>query len=526
MRSTAAFCLATAVCFFDAGVFAAADAPIAPASAPRAPVILTPKPARLPRLNGPKIFGVRPGSPFLHSIPATGDRPMTFAADGLPAGLSLDPATGRITGRLTTPGEYPVTLRVRNALGAAEQPFRIIVGEDVALTPRLGWNSYNCFGVRVTQDKARRAARAMIALGLDRYGWTYINLDDGWQGERGGPLNAVQADPERFPDIKAMVDEIHALGLKAGLYHTPWTVSYGNRLGGSSENPEGVWDPKADLTAKKNQKVLPFAIGQYHFARQDAQQFAAWGFDYLKYDWGPVELAETREMAEALRATGRDIVLSLSNNHEKNLLAGIAEVSPWAQSWRTTTDVADNWRRVAADIGFAQDPWAPFARPGHFNDADMLVVGQVGGWKNELRPTRLTPDEQYTHLTLWCLLASPLLIGCDLETMDDFTLSLLTNDEVLEVDQDSLGKQAVQVGGADDLKVYARPLDDGSWAVGLFNTSAAATTVTANWSELKLTGPQRVRDLWRQKDVGVFAGKFEATVAPHGVVLVRVFPAK
>jgi alpha-galactosidase len=488
-------------------------------------VVLTPRPTDTPRINGPKIFGVRPGSPFLYSIPATGDRPMTFSVTGLPAGLRLDPATGRISGMLKTPGEHKVTLRAKNALGSAEKPFRIVVGEEIALTPPMGWNSYNCFGVNITQDKALRAARAMIALGLDRHGWTYINMDDGWQArKRGGPLNALQADPQRFTDIKAMVDEIHAMGLKAGLYSSPWTVTYGNRLGGSSENPEGAWDPNADFKAKKNAKALPFAIGKYRFTYQDAQQFADWGFDYLKLDWGPVEAPETKEMHQALRLTRRDIVLSLSNNHIKSLFPIIAEVAPWAQSWRTTTDISDVWGRVANDIGFAQEKWASFARPGHYNDADMLVVGHVGGWSNQLRPSRLTPDEQYTHISLWCLLTSPLLIGCDMEKMDDFTLSLLTNDEVLDINQDTLCRQATQVAGQGDLKVYAKPLDDGSVAVGLFNVGSSEATVTADWSDLKLIGARRVRDLWRQKDLGTFEGKFEAAVPSHGVVLIKVIP--
>jgi len=510
-------------------VLIAADAPTntppAPAAPPPAPVILTPKPAATPRLNGPKIFGVRPGSLFLYSIPATGDRPMNFAADGLPDGLKLDPATGRITGTLKNLGEYKLTLRATNALGAAEKPFRIVVGEEIALTPAMGWNSYNCFGERVTQDLALRAARQMIKLGLNQHGWTYINMDDGWQGTRPGPFTALQADPQRFTDIKAMVDEIHAMGLKVGLYSSPWVVTYGGKLGGSAENPEGA-SQRWPGNPPKNKKVLPFAMGKFRFTYQDAQQFADWGFDYLKLDWGPVEAPETKEMHQALRITRRDIVLSLSNNHIKSLFPIIGDVSPWAQSWRTTTDIRDVWSRVANDIGFSQEKWAPYARPGHYNDADMLVVGQIGGWNpNNLHPTKLTPDEQYLHISLWCLIASPLLIGCDMEKMDDFTLSLLTNDEVLEVNQDSLGKQATQVGGQGDLKIYAKPLDDGSLAVGLFNASTNAASVTANWSDLKLTGQQRVRDLWRQKDVGFFEEKFEAQVAPHGVVLVRVYPA-
>ena len=528
MKTVACANLIAAALFFFANLFGAADAPAdtnsisATPTAP--PEILTLKPAPTPRINGPKIFGVRPGSPFLYSIPATGDRPMTFSADGLPDGLQLDPTTGHINGTLPTAGEYKVTLRAKNSLGTAEKLFRIVVGEDIELTPALGWNSYNCFGTSIDEDRELRAAHAMVSSGLAQHGWTYVNMDDGWSArERGGPFHALQAEPRRYTDMKAMVDEIHALGLKAGIYSSPWEITYGGRLGGSSDNPDGAWPTNADFKAAKNARKPPYAIGKYSFATNDAAQFAAWGFDYLKLDWGPVEAPETKEMYQALRATHRDIILSLSNNHVKNLFPIIGDVSPWAQSWRTTTDINDNWKRVAFDIGFAQDAWAPFARPGHFNDADMLVVGQVG-WFGPLRPTKLKPDEQYTHISLWCLLSAPLLLGCDMEKLDDFTLGLLSNDEVLEVDQDTLGKQAVQVGGEGDLKVYAKLMDDGSLAVGLFNTGSTETIVTANWSDLKISGKQRVRDLWRQKDIGIFTDKFETNVASHGVVLVRIFP--
>jgi alpha-galactosidase len=325
--------------------------------------------------------------------------------------------------------------------------------------------------------------------------------------------------------MKGMADQIHALGLKAGLYDTPWTVSYGGHNGSTSDNPAGAPDPAMNPKAPRNAKVMPFAIGKYSFVKVDARQFAGWGFDYLKYDWGPVEAPETQEMYEALRATGRDMVLSISNNHVRNLFPIIGKVSPWAESWRTTTDIRDAWSRVANDIGFSQGPWAPYSRPGHFNDADMLVVGEVFGWGKKPHPSKLTPDEQYSHISLWCMLSSPLLIGCDLEQMDPFTLGLLTNDEVLDIDQDSLGKAATQVAGTGDAKIYAKPLDDGSWAVGLFNTGNAPADIAVKWSDLKLTGKQRVRDLWRQKDAGVFADEYHATVAPHGVMLVRLSPA-
>lgn len=498
-----------------------AAAETAPPLAPL-PASLTPTPSTAPRINGARIFGVRPGSPFLYSIPATGDRPMTFTADDLPVGLSLDAATGRITGMLRTPAEFNVTLRAKNHLGTAEKPFRIVVGEALALTPPLGWNSWNCWGREVSQEKVLRSARALVAAGLDRHGWSYVNIDDGWQGERGGPRQALQPN-EKFPDLKAMADEIHGLGLKVGIYSTPWTKSYAGHLGGSSENPDGREDDSFRAAAPRNRNVLPYAIGRYRFVEQDARQWAAWGVDYLKYDWGPVDVENTRAMATALRATGRDFVLSLSNNAARNIFGIVGDLAPLAQAWRTTTDINDNWSRVV-EIGFSQDSWARYQSPGHYNDADMLVVGQVG-WGSP-HPTKLTPDEQYTHISLWCLLGSPLLIGCDLEKLDAFTVGLLSNDEVLEINQDTLARQAVQVGGRGDLRVYAKLLDDGSWAVGLFNLGPDRATVAANWSDLKLAGPQRVRDLWRQKDLGVFPDRFETEVSAHGTVLVRLFPVR
>ena len=488
-----------------------------------APPILTPPAARTPRLNGPKIFGVRPGSPFLFSVPATGDRPMQFSADGLPAGLQLEAATGRITGQLNQRGEYQTTLHARNALGQADRPFKIVVGDEVGLTPALGWNNYNFSGVRVTQAVILAAAHAMVESGLARHGWTYCNTDDGWQGLRGGDLNAIQPN-EGFPDIAGMVREIHGLGLKAGIYSTPWVTSYGRHIGGSSEAADGKWSP--DLARANNQdhsQKLPFAIAPHHFAVQDARQFARWGFDYLKYDWAPIHVGDTKEMDEALRATGRDLVFSLSNNGLYTLLGEIGGVSPYANSWRITDDVHDNWKNVSKSA-FDQDAWAPFSRPGHFNDPDMLVIGLVG-WGRP-HPTHLTPDEQYTQISMWCLLSAPLLLGCDLQKLDPFTTSLLTNDEVLEVDQDSLGKQATCVAQDGDLRVYAKPLDDGSWAVGLSNAGGSAATMTLKLAELKVTGRQTVRDLWRQQNLGVVEKEFSTPVASHGVVLLRVSPAK
>lgn len=496
--------------------------------------ILTPKAPASPRINGAKVFGVRPGHPFLFTIPATGQRPMTYGAVDLPAGLKVDAGTGRITGTLAAPGQYVVTLTAQNALGKAQRELRIVCGDRLALTPPLGWNSWNAGGPFVDTAKVRASARAMVETGLVQHGWSYVNIDDAWQGKRGGPYNAIQPN-EKFPDLKGLADEVHALGLRIGIYSTPWVTSYAGYVGGSADNPEGTWNGAVD------KEKIGRRHGRHPFAWADARQWAEWGFDYLKYDWNPNDLDHVRQMSDALRYSGRDVVYSLSN------AAPFEQADEWAayaNAWRTTGDIRDTWPSMSAK-GFGQNKWAPFAGPGHWNDPDMLVVGLVG-WQGQLHFTQLTPDEQYVHISLWSLLSAPLLIGCDMSKLDDFTLSLLSNDEVLAVNQDPLGRQAVTVAQApnpDDpgnevfegrqkielpkaLEVLAKPMEDGSVAAGLFNRSTKPARVTLRWADLKIQGRQRVRDLWRQKDVGVFDGEFAADVRPHGVVMVQLFAEK
>ncbi len=480
----------------------------APAAQPEQYGILTPAPSPEPRIVGARIFGVRPGSPFLFTIPATGERPMTFAAKGLPAGLALDAKTGRITGRLSKRGEYTVTLIATSAAGTCRRRLRIVAGDRIALTPPMGWNSWNCWGPAIDEEKIRDAADAMVHSGLACHGWTYINIDDGWQGRRLPPEYALHAK-DRFPDMKALAACVHGLGLKLGIYSTPWKTSYAGYTGGSADLDDGRVTKKAH------------AFGAVSFEDADARRFAAWGIDYLKYDWKPNDVLHARRMADALRAAGRDIVFSLSNTAPFELAR---EWPRLANCWRTTGDLADTWASVSG-VGFSQDRWRPFAGPGHWNDPDMLVIGQVG-WGPSLRPTALTPNEQVTHISLWCLLAAPLLLGCDLEDLDDFTLNLLTNDEVLAVNQDPLGRQAARAAVDGPLEVWAKDTEDGSKAVGLFNRDSRPRTVTVRWSDLGIAGPHAVRDLWRQKTLGVFDGRFSARVLVHGVVLVRIAPRK
>lgn len=390
--------------------------------------ILTPKASSVPKINSAKVFGVRPESPFLFRIPATGDRPMTFSVKGLPKGLRLDPKTGIITGKLNKKGIYDVELLAQNTKGKTSKKLKIVCGDKIALTPTMGWNSWNCFGLEVSSEKVKIAADALVKSGLADHGWSYINIDDSWQYNRDSKDKAKMRDEKgfiipnsKFPDMKGLADYVHQNGLKMGIYSSP-----------------GPW-------------TCGGCAGSYGYEKQDAESYSGWGIDYLKYDWcsyggvidglpdnDPFKVSSLnfqggsdlktgikpfKLMGDLLRDQPRDIVYNLCQY-------GMGDVWKWgdevdAQSWRTTNDITDTWASVKS-IALAQDKAAPFAKPGNWNDADMLVVGEVG-WGNPHK-SRLKPDEQYLHISLWSIFSAPLLIGCDLEKLDDFTLNLLTND--------------------------------------------------------------------------------------------------
>lgn len=548
MKSAALNALGTAALVCSGIVLPAAPAaaePINAAAPPQTAVILTPKPARSPRINGPAVYGIRPGTPFWYTIPVTGDRPMLYGTKGLPAGLHLDPESGRITGTLKNAGRFAVTLTAENALGHAERSFTIRCGPAIGLTPALGWNSWNAFGSAISDVLARAAADAMVKQTpygrLIDHGWSYINLDDGWQrspregtelyeGPTRDSATGKILPNKKFPDMKALGDYIHSLGLKFGIYSSPGPLT--------CQNLEG----------------------SYEHEQLDAQTWADWGVDYLKYDWcsygriasrlarawlgtnAPPEGANAegdqhrrgprrvplsredfvkpyREMGEILAQSPRSILFSLCQYGQDNVWDWAPAIG--GNSWRTTADIADTWKSLSG-IGFAQGGHPEDISPGHFDDPDMLIVGRMGLWSGEVRPSRLTPDEQYTHISLWCLLNAPLLLGCDMSQLDEFTLNLLCNDEVLAVDQDSLCRQAKRVAQTDSTQVWAKEMEDGSKVVGLFNVGDGSGPVTANWSDIGITGKHSVRDLWRQKDVGEFNNAFTADVPQHGVVLVRI----
>lgn len=478
--------------------------------------ILTPQSPEHPIINNPLVYGARPGNPFLWTIMATGQRPMKFEASGLPDGLKLDQTTGFITGKAKTKGEYKVLLKATNDKGRDEKEVLFKIGDEIALTPPMGWNSWNCWGLSVDDEKVRDAARMMNDK-LHAHGWTYVNIDDGWEAKERTKQGEILSN-EKFPNFKALTDYIHSLGLKFGIYSSPGHITCGGH------------------------------VGSYQHEEIDAKTWEKWGVDYLKYDHcGYLEIQKNSEeksiqepyivMRKALDKVNRDIVYCVGY--------GAPNVWNWGEQaggnqWRTTRDITDEWNVVTA-IGFFQDVCAPATAPGKYNDPDMLVIGKLGkGWGEKVHDSYLTADEQYSHLSLWSILSAPLLIGCDMANIDDFTLNLLTNREVIAVDQDPLVAPAVKIM-TENGQIWYKKLYDGSYAVGLFHVdpyfilwdqdSAEAIQnetykMQLDFSKLGIQGEVTVRDLWRQKDLGNFTNNFQADIPYHGVKFVKVMPKK
>ncbi len=364
-------------------------------------------------------------------------------------------------------------------------PLQPVPSNGLAKTPPMGWNSWNKFQSKVDDKVVREIADAMVKNGMRDAGYIYVNIDDTWEAGRDAQGN-IQTN-ERFPDMKALADYVHRKGLKLGIYSSP------------------------------GPKTCAGYEGSFQHEDQDAKTWAAWGIDYLKYDWcsagrvyKPVSMKPAYGlMGRALQATGRPIVYSLCQY-------GLLDVGEWgAQAggnlWRTTGDIRDNWKSMS-DIGFDMQPGREkFAGPGHWNDPDMLEVGNGG----------MTDTEYRTHMSLWSLLAAPLLAGNDLRDVQPDILEILTNKEVIAVDQDALGQQGFRVAKDGDLEVWSKKLT-GGLAVGFFNRGSSSAQVTARWSDLGLSGSHRIRDLWAHADRGSVADQYSAEVPSHGVVLLKI----
>lgn len=464
------------------------------------PYILTPKAPLEPRINGTDIFGVRANSPFLYKIPASGEKPLIYGVRDLPEGLSINRETGIISGKLSKEGNYRVTFIVENKRGKAERSFDIKCGDLLALTPPMGWNSWNCFGVNVTEEKVRSSAQALIDKGLIDYGWSYMNIDDGWQAASRDENGVLQPN-EKFGSIKALGDWMHAHGLKLGIYSSPGPLTCGRFL------------------------------GSYKYEALDAKTYNEWGIDYLKYDWCGYSSVVENDSLEAymkpyfamdkeLRKQSRDIIYSLCQYGMKDVWTWGAEVG--GNAWRVTGDIEDTWDSLSG-IAFRHgvERMSAYAQPGHWNDLDMMIVGQVG-WNDNLRKTRLTWDEQYMHVSFWAMQASPLLIGCDMSKLDDFTVAILTNPEVIAINQDRLGEQAVQILKTGDYEIWTKNLSNGDKVVGIFNLRNSFQQIPVSAEKVGIRANSSVRDVWRQKDMDVFGKEFNATVPPHGAVLLRI----
>jgi len=489
-------------------------------SPPGDPAILTPKPGPAPRINGPSVYGCRPGHPFLYRIPVTGNRPMAFSAARLPDGLSLDATTGIITGSIAAKGTFTVEVKAANGEGSAERSVRIVCGDTLALTPPMGWNDWYSDYSRISDERVRDAANRMVENGMADAGYQYVDIDDCWsqiekaregiEAAREGPGrdSAGNILPNRyFPDMKALTDSIHAKGLKAGIYSSPGKTT-----------------------------CAGFAASYGHEA-QDARQFAAWGFDLLKYDWcsyRAIVAAEAltveaqqkpyRLMGGLIRAQNRDMILNLCQYGKADVWKWGEEVG--AQSWRTSGDLGDHLDQIF-EVALGNIAHGAWSKPGSWNDPDYIQIGWVGNdpVTGRAQQTKLSKDEQYAFMSLWSLMASPLFFSGDLTRMDAFTLSVLCNPEVIAVDQDPLGKCAHVVGAPGSTFVLVKELEGGTLAVGLCNRSHASATAGVHWSQLGLTGRQSIRDLWREQMVGTFDGGFSAEVPPRGVMLIQVIPA-
>jgi alpha-galactosidase len=366
--------------------------------------------------------------------------------------------------------------------------------KDLARTPPMGWNSWNKFGCNVSEDMIRGMADGMVKSGMKDAGYQYVVIDDCWQVERDKAGNIV-ADAKRFPaGIKALADYVHSLGLKFGIYSDAGSMTCAKR---------------------------PGSLGHEY---QDALQYAAWGVDYLKYDWCNTTTQDAQAayalIRNALNATGRPIVLSICE-------WGTAKPWLWGEKvggnlWRTTGDISDIWQGKdkhhlgVVDILDLQDGLQSYAGPGHWNDPDMLEVGNGG----------MTTDEYRAHFSLWALLAAPLLAGNDLRDMKPEIHDILTNKEVIAVNQDPMGRQGRRVHKDGDLEVWAKQMQDGGRTVVLLNRGTSEREIAVSWEDVGYPGhlSANVRDLWRAKDLGQFKEKFSASVAPHSVVMVRVAP--
>ena len=459
-----------------------------------------------PVINGPDIYGASPGKELLYLIPTLGERPLRFSAEALPAGLWVDTARGQITGKAEETGEFRVTLTAENRLGRCVKTLKLVIADNaLALTPPMGWNSWNSYRSDIDDAKIRAVAAGLVCSGLAARGYSYVNMDSGWQSKRrGGKFNSI-VPKETFPDMKTLCDHIHSLGLKAGIYSGPYVVPWGTDGCGTTS---GVCDTNYHLFFQSGKY-----IGINKHEHEDVSQWAAWGFDYFKYDWGVTDMMLAERMSRELRQSARDVVFSLTTGVD---FKDAGKVRDLANLWRANADTAPQWDSVLKN-GFGNQAWNPVIGPGHWFDLDMTAILPRDG-------KCLTQNERIACLSCWMMRPSPILIDGDPATMDDFTLRLLCNEEVIAVNQDVLGKPAISLLTNDLWDIQLKPLADGNYALAFFNLGAQpaiAPNVDLSW--LGLGETFRVRDLWSREDLGTVGKNFVVGVEAHSAKLYKVF---
>lgn len=488
-----------------------------------------------PQINSPEFFGMRTGKHFFYTIPVSGSRPMEINAKNLPKGVRYDKKKGIISGNISQTGKYRIEISASNKNGSAKKYFTVVAGDQLALTPPMGWSSWYSYGRKAKESDILKTAQLMKKYGLDQYGWSILEIDDPWTNQpddkdpiweqlthklnkdvyqyhegpnnlpdRKGVLrdnNGELLPNQHYKNIRQTVKQIHDLGFKVGIYSSPGPLTCG-----------GV-------------------AGSYGHELQDAQYFAKVGFDYLKYDWcsyGVFAKDNSEEelmkpyslMGNALKEQHRDIIFSLCQY-------GMGDVWKWGyktggQLWRTGDDVRDNWKSVYAAFKKLADK-SEYVQPGRWNDPDILQIGAVGAESREGNSNHLSKEEQRTVMSMWCLLSAPLFIGANVEHIDPFTLSLLTNNEVIAIDQDASGKAAnLKLTLDNKVEVWTKELSDGQIAVGLLNPTDTEQSFDFRFSSIGANSAYTVRNIWLKKNLGRQLKRLPCKIPSHGILLITL----
>ena len=520
-------------------------------------IIAAAKPAAAPQFHGAPIAGIHPGTPLIYTLSATGERPMTFSIRSLPRGLKLDADTGIITGSLAKPGEYKFKATAQNAAGKTSTEIKIVCGDTLALTPPMGWNSYDAFGDAVVESEVISNA-AWLKQQLQPLGWDTIVVDFRWYDSKADGIRPQNPEgvtldefgrcippTNRFPSaangagFKPLADKLHAMGLKFGIHimrgiprraveeNLPIHGTHFN----ASQAARPVGDPARECQWNRDMFGVDASTdaGKAWYA-DIAKQYADWGVDYIKCDdmatlqrrANPYPRLEIEALANGLRASGRSIVLSLSPGPA--LLRENAHLKQNANLWRISNDFWDNWHSLNHNFDlFAA--WSTNTVPGHWPDGDMIPFGHICIRNCDVRPdrwTRFTRDEQVTLMSLWSLEASPLMLGMNLPDNDAWTTAILSNPEVLAINQNPAGNAAQRTkAGTQTAEVWTKKLADDSLAVGFFNRTDQTLEVNFPWSDLGFHFAPHVRDVWLRTNLSR-QKNFSGQLPPHGCVLLRV----